>query len=46
MDQKMIQYCFQTALVKSLNAKSTHLRELIITSPGIDITLLKKQTKV
>ena len=36
---------FPNCLVKSLNAKSTHLRELIITSPGIDITLLKNKLK-
>ena len=36
---------FPNALVKSLNAASTQLRELIITSPGIDITLLTNKVK-
>ncbi len=33
------------SLVKSLKAASTQLRELIITSPGIDITLLTNKVK-
>ena len=33
------------SLVKSLNAASTQLRELIITSPGIEITLFTNKLK-
>ena len=36
---------FPNALVNSLNAASTQLRELIITSRGIDITLLTNKVK-